>query len=82
MNPTILSKIELFHRALDSLHDVITMLDLKQGTSDFIYFQDSSVQRFEYTFELARKTLREIFKQDYDIITNSPKETIQQAHTQ
>lgn len=40
---------------------------------------DASIQRFEFTIELAWKCLRDILLRDHAIETSSPKTTMQQA---
>lgn len=68
-------KLGKFRKALIALESIY----LKPMTEDRVYI-DATIQRFEFTFELAWKFLKEYFNQ-MGISLNFPKEVIQQAFT-
>ena len=66
-------KLENFKKALTSLEDIY----LKPARDDRSNI-DATIQRFEFTFELAWKFLKSYFS-ERDIELNYPKEVIQEA---
>jgi len=50
---------------------------LKESYS--VVIRDASIQRFEYTFEIVWKSLREFLKEKAGVIANSPKLTFREA---
>lgn len=66
-------KFENFRKAFISLKAVY----LKPKTEDRAYI-DATIQRFEFTFELAWKLLKEYFAEK-GIILNYPKEILKEA---
>ena len=66
-------KFEKFKKALVSL-EAIYLKPMQDDRSNV----DATIQRFEFTFELAWKFLKDYFA-DRDIELNYPKEVIQQA---
>ncbi|AEK74201.1 nucleotidyltransferase [Rickettsia conorii subsp. heilongjiangensis] len=63
-------KLEKFHKAFMTLEDIY----LKPTTEDRAYI-DATIQRFELTFELAWKFLKEYFSQKGTVL-HYPKEVI------
>ncbi|MCC8368593.1 MAG: HI0074 family nucleotidyltransferase substrate-binding subunit [Rickettsia endosymbiont of Oxypoda opaca] len=68
-------KFENFRRAFMKLEAIY----LKPITEDRAYI-DATIQRFEFTFELAWKFLKEYFAQK-GILLNYPKEILKEAFT-
>lgn len=73
MTPYLLKK-KAFEKALLQLDKV-----LKEPESEFI--RDAAIQRFEFTYELAWKTLKS-YLATLDIIVLNPKETLKVAYQQ
>ncbi|MCC8467303.1 MAG: HI0074 family nucleotidyltransferase substrate-binding subunit [Rickettsia endosymbiont of Eriopis connexa] len=73
INIKLETKLEKFRKAFIKLESIY----LKQATEDEVYI-DATIQRFEFTFELAWKFLKEYFSQA-GIVLNYPKEVIQKA---
>ena len=67
-------KQQSFNAALHKLEEA-----LNEPASE--YLRDASIQRFEFTYELAWKTLK-AYLSSKDIIVLSPKETLQIAYQQ
>lgn len=44
--------------------------------------RDSAIQRFEFTFDLSWKTIKEYLREERGIICNSPKECFREAYHQ
>jgi nucleotidyltransferase substrate binding protein (TIGR01987 family) len=59
-------KLKDYKKALKTLSEIIS-----EKENDII--RDATIQRFEYTFELAWKTLKQFLKESHGIIANSPK---------
>lgn len=66
-------KFEKFNKAFSTLEAIY----LKPTTQDRINI-DATIQRFEFTFELASKFLKDYFL-DKGIVLNYPKEIIKEA---
>ncbi|MFZ4077404.1 MAG: HI0074 family nucleotidyltransferase substrate-binding subunit [Legionellaceae bacterium] len=67
-------KQQAFNRALQKLDEA-----LREPASEYI--RDAAIQRFEFTYELAWKTLK-AYLSSQDIVVLSPKETLQVAYQQ
>ena len=67
-------KLNVFKKALSQLEKV-----LAQPYSEYI--RDASIQRFEFTYELAWKALK-AYLATLDIIVLNPKETLKAAYQQ
>ncbi len=65
--------LENYHKAITSLQDAIH----RDDGSDL--HRDAIIQRFEYSAELIRKTLKKIYKYKGHDISGFPKELIKQA---
>lgn len=72
------NKLDNFKKALNRLTEANTVY--KKTPADTMY-QDSLIKRFEFTFELAWKTLREfLLAQGYELPIASPKNVISFAY--
>ncbi|HMY80766.1 MAG TPA: HI0074 family nucleotidyltransferase substrate-binding subunit [Candidatus Absconditabacterales bacterium] len=69
-------KLHALDKALKTLSDVLDRIEYGVSNNDINYFYDSSIQRFEYTFELFWKTLQEILKYHFQKETGGAKSTI------
>lgn len=67
-------KFENYKNALGRLNDGIMKFD---QTNDLL--RDGLIQRFEFTFELAWKTLKAIFEEEGLTGLNSPKTVLREA---
>lgn len=67
-------KVNNFKNALSRLKDGIAKYN---GTDDLL--RDGVIQRFEFTFELAWKTLKAVFEDEGLIGLNSPKTVLREA---
>lgn len=68
-------KYENFQNALRRLNEGVIKLD---NSNDLL--RDGLIQRFEFTFELAWKTLKAIFEDEGLIGLNSPKMVLREAY--
>lgn len=72
------NKFDNFNNAVKRLNEA--NIAYKKDKSDTLY-RDSLIKRFEFTFELAWKTLREfLFSQGYSLAVASPKNVIAFAY--
>lgn len=55
MNTPPILNLETFTKALNSLSDAVTEFNKQPGNS---FIRDASIQRFEYSYELAHKMLK------------------------
>lgn len=69
------SLINQLSRAAERLGDA-----LNQEKNEFI--RDSAIQRFEFTLDLAWKTIKAILETDKGIVCTSPKECVREAYKQ
>lgn len=67
-------KVNNFKNALSRLKEGIAKYN---GTDDLL--RDGVIQRFEFTFELAWKTLKAVFEDEGLIGLNSPKTVLREA---
>lgn len=70
------SKLENFIKALKRLKEGLLQYDDKNEL-----LRDGISQRFEFTFELAWKTLKEVFEDEGLIGLNSPKSVLKEAYS-
>lgn len=70
------SKLENFIKALNRLKEGLLQYDDKNEL-----LRDGVIQRFEFTFELAWKTLKEVFEEEGLIGLNSPKSVLKEAYS-
>lgn len=68
------NKLNNFIKALDRLEQGLLQYD---GKNELL--RDGIIQRFEFTFELAWKTLKEVFEDEGLIELNSPKSVLREA---
>ncbi|MFA6940874.1 MAG: nucleotidyltransferase substrate binding protein [Clostridiaceae bacterium] len=68
------SKLQNFIKALDKLKEGLLQYNEKNEL-----LRDGIIQRFEFTFELAWKTLKEVFEEEGLIGLNSPKTVLKEA---
>lgn len=66
---------EQFQKALQRLEDV-----LRQEKNEYI--RDSAIKRFEFTFDLSWKFLKEFLEKDRGVICASPKGCFREAYRQ
>lgn len=69
-------RIAEFSRAVQRLDEALAL------AADNPLGVDASIQRFEFSIELAWKSLREVLLRDHAIDTASPKTTLQEAYRQ
>lgn len=69
------SLTEDFEKATLRLKEV-----LEQEKNEFI--RDSAIQRFEFTFDLAWKTIKVFLEEYHNVVCNSPRSCIQEAYHQ
>ena len=67
-------KLENYRNALNRLNEGISSIDKKSDLE-----RDGLIQRFEFTFELAWKTLKGIFEDEGLTGLNSPKTVLREA---
>jgi len=65
--------LDKFSLSLKTLEDAILESQKKENKEKFEYFRDSVIQRFEYTAEIAWKTLKLALEEIEWIECNSPK---------
>ncbi|MEG6567496.1 nucleotidyltransferase substrate binding protein [Thermoanaerobacterium saccharolyticum] len=70
------NKLENFIKALDRLKEGLLQYDEEDELQ-----RDGIIQRYEFTFELAWKTLKEIFEDEGLVGLNSPKTVLREAYS-
>ncbi|MEJ5299601.1 MAG: HI0074 family nucleotidyltransferase substrate-binding subunit [Thermodesulforhabdaceae bacterium] len=66
-----------FARALTRLDESVSKTEQYKLTGEYSFYRDSSIQRFEFTFEIFWKTLRAFLERD-GIICRSPRSCIRE----
>lgn len=74
------NKLDSFHKALERLLEGIQLYTGKDGGVDDL-IRDGVIQRFEFTFELAWKTIKAIFEAEGLKGLNSPKTVLREAYS-
>ncbi len=67
------SSLSDFSKAVQRLNEV-----LQQEKNEFI--RDSAIKRFEFTFDVAWKTLKTFLEERKGVISKSPKDTFREAY--
>ncbi|AST57600.1 HI0074 family nucleotidyltransferase substrate-binding subunit [Thermoanaerobacterium thermosaccharolyticum] len=70
------NKFENFIKALDRLKEGLLQYDEEDELQ-----RDGIIQRYEFTFELAWKTLKEVFEDEGLVGLNSPKTVLREAYS-
>lgn len=70
------NKLENFIKALDRLKEGLLQYDNEDELQ-----RDGIIQRYEFTFELAWKTLKEVFEDEGLVGLNSPKTVLREAYS-
>ena len=71
-------KLADFYNALSRLQESFNRsLDL-QGKNDFSFYRDSTIQRFEFTLEIAWKSIKTFLLEEEGIDCRSPKACIRE----
>ena len=58
--------LTLLKNSLATLKECWTDLNLQQDEKIKVYIKDSCIQRFEYTYESAKKIMNKFLKKEYD----------------
>lgn len=74
------AQIVQFEKSLKKLGEVLEMMKIAKENHDI--FRDSAIQRFEISFDLCWKTLKEFLREKYGVETASPKKVFQEAFKQ
>jgi len=69
------ASIKQFQKAVKRLKDA-----LKQKKNEFI--RDSAIQRFEFTFDLSWKVIKEFLEENHGVLCSSPKSCFREAYKQ
>ncbi len=71
-------KLEDFGRALKRLSEAIEITLSHQNTDTYDFFRDSTVQRFEFTLEIAWKSIKTFLLEHEGVECRSPKGCIRE----
>jgi len=74
------AQIMQFEKTINNLKEVIDKL--KTNALDHAVLRDSAVKRFEISFDVCWKTLKETLRTEYGIEAASPKKVFQEAFKQ
>lgn len=66
-------KLADFDNALDRLNEAYTQSQSRAGDDLFSFFRDSAIQRFEFTLEIAWKSIKTFLLEHEGIECRSPK---------
>ncbi len=61
-----------FRKALPRLKEAVERAEREKKASDYAFFRDSAIQRFEFTFEIAWKFVKALLERE-GIICRSPR---------
>ncbi len=71
-------KIQDFESALFRLKEAYQRALEEKSSEDFVFFRDSTIQRFEFTVEIFWKCLKTFLEEHEGIICRSPKSCIRE----
>jgi len=69
--------IEDFKNSLSRFEEAVLKTEELKNTSEYPFYRDSAIQRFEFTFEIMWKTLK-VFLEREGIICRSPRSCIRE----
>ncbi len=70
-----------FSHALQRLQEAVEQTRLHQNEKTFTFFRDSSIQRFEFTLEIAWKSIKTFLLEHEGVECRSPKGCIREFFT-
>jgi nucleotidyltransferase substrate binding protein (TIGR01987 family) len=74
---------DVFWQASQRLEESLQEFSIKDKTDRYYDFlRDSVIQRFEFTFDIFWKTLKDILKEQHKIMLASPRATIKECFSQ
>jgi nucleotidyltransferase substrate binding protein (TIGR01987 family) len=73
-----LKKFNDFVASLEKLKEAHKKTIANTGNSEYFFFRDSSIQRFEFTVEIFWKLLKNILQDNEGIFCNSPKSCVRE----
>ena len=71
-------KLNDFHSALHRLSESVEITLANKGNETFSFFRDSTIQRFEFTLEIAWKSIKNFLLEYEGIECRSPKGCIRE----
>ncbi len=74
-------KLEDFKNALEKLNDAYLKAMEHKNSEDYPFFRDSTIQRFEFTLEIAWKSIKSFLIKQDGIECRSPKSCIREFFT-
>ncbi len=69
----LIKKLSDFQNALQRLEEAYRKTIAHQNEQDYTFFRDSTIQRFEFTLEIAWKTIKSFLLEKDGIECRSPK---------
>ena len=72
--------MELFKIKFNSFKSALNTLSMIIDKEETDILRDASIQRFEYSFELAWKTMKYYLKISHGIVANSPKSVFRESY--
>ena len=66
-------KLSDFNQALIRLHEALEQTNIHQEDKEFAFFRDSTIQRFEFTLEIAWKSIKAYLLEYEGVECRSPK---------
>lgn len=69
--------VEDFEKSISRFEEAVLKSQELKNTSEYPFYRDSAIQRFEFTFEIMRKTI-EVFLEMESIICRSPRSCIRE----
>jgi len=70
-----------FTHALQRLQEAVEQTSVHQNEKTFTFFRDSSIQRFEFTLEIAWKSIKTFLLEHEGVECRSPKGCIREFFT-
>ncbi len=74
------AQINQFEKTVNNLKEVLEKIET--SGENRVIFRDSAIQRFEISFDLCWKALKEVLRAEYGVEANSPKKVFQEAFKQ
>lgn len=77
----LVKKLQDFESALQRLEEAVNKTEQNRGKEEYTFFRDSTIQRFEFTLEIAWKSIKQFLLEQDGVECRSPKACMREFFT-